>query len=98
MKQIRYIIADDHQIFREGVKLVLEDDPSLKLLTREDVARLHERLMPFHRHYADKLFANLPAGARQAARLYYLGKLRFPAVVVNDDVDFQYCHEAPARQ
>lgn len=32
MKQIRYIIADDHQIFREGVKLVLEDDPSLKLL------------------------------------------------------------------
>jgi Fe-coproporphyrin III synthase len=65
-------------------------DPSLKILTREDVAQLHERLIPFHRHYADKLFAGLPPGARQAARLYYLGNLRFHFDVHED------CMEAPS--
>jgi MoaA/NifB/PqqE/SkfB family radical SAM enzyme len=52
-------------------------DPSLKVLTREAVAELHGRLMPFHRHYAEKLFAGLPVGVRQLARIYYLGNLRF---------------------
>jgi Fe-coproporphyrin III synthase len=52
-------------------------DPSLKELTRESVANLHGRLMPFHRHYADALFAHLPAGVRHVAKLYYLGNLRF---------------------
>jgi MoaA/NifB/PqqE/SkfB family radical SAM enzyme len=52
-------------------------DPSLKILTRESVAELHGRLMPFHRHYAGKLFANLPPGVRQLVRMYYLGNLRF---------------------
>jgi MoaA/NifB/PqqE/SkfB family radical SAM enzyme len=52
-------------------------DPSLKVLTRERVARLHGKLMPFHRHYAKKLFAHLPVGVRQIAKLYYLGNLRF---------------------
>jgi DNA-binding NarL/FixJ family response regulator len=31
MKQIRYIIADDHKIFREGLKMVLEDDEQIRL-------------------------------------------------------------------
>ena len=52
-------------------------DPSLKLLTRESLASLHERLMPFHRHYAGPLFAKLPWGIRHLARIYYLGNLRF---------------------
>ena len=52
-------------------------DPSLKILTRESVADLHRRLMPFHRHYAESLFAHLPMGVRQLARIYYLGNLRF---------------------
>jgi Fe-coproporphyrin III synthase len=52
-------------------------DPSLKQLTRAQVAGLHRRLMRFHRHYADRLFSHLPFGARQFARLYYLGNLRF---------------------
>ncbi len=52
-------------------------DPSLKNLTKESVADLHRRLMPFHRYYADALFANLPVGVRQLARIYYLGNLRF---------------------
>lgn len=52
-------------------------DLSLKILTREDVADLHRRLMPFHRHYARKLFARLPHGAREAAATYYMGNLRF---------------------
>ena len=33
--------------------------------------------MPFHRHYAKKLFAHLAPGVRQAGGLYYLGNLRF---------------------
>ncbi|MBL8227652.1 MAG: radical SAM protein [Bryobacterales bacterium] len=51
-------------------------DPSLKQLTRKKVAELHRRLMPFHRHYAQKLFARLPAGVRHLATMYYLGNLR----------------------
>jgi MoaA/NifB/PqqE/SkfB family radical SAM enzyme len=52
-------------------------DPSLKALTRESVAELHGRLMPFHRHYAERLFAGLAPGVRDVARTYYLGNLRF---------------------
>jgi MoaA/NifB/PqqE/SkfB family radical SAM enzyme len=52
-------------------------DPTLKVLTRERVAELHRAVMPFHRHYGQSLFAHLPAGVRQLARLYYLGNLRF---------------------
>ncbi len=51
-------------------------DAELKRLRRDDVAALHRRLMPFHRHYARKLFAHLPPGARQFATMYYLGNLR----------------------
>jgi MoaA/NifB/PqqE/SkfB family radical SAM enzyme len=52
-------------------------DPSLKVLTRGQVADLHRRLMPFHRYYAKKLFAHLPPGVRQLVTMYYLGNLRF---------------------
>ena len=52
-------------------------DPSLKVLTRDAVAGLHRRVMPFHRHYGRKLFAHLPPVVRQLAKLYYLGNLRF---------------------
>ena len=52
-------------------------DPSLKHLTRESVAALHTRLMPFHRRYAKKLFARLAPGVRHLAALWYLGNLRF---------------------
>jgi MoaA/NifB/PqqE/SkfB family radical SAM enzyme len=52
-------------------------DQSLKVLTREAVANLHARLMAFHRHYADRLFAGLAPGVREVVRTYYLGNLRF---------------------
>jgi MoaA/NifB/PqqE/SkfB family radical SAM enzyme len=52
-------------------------DPSLKILTRSEVAGLHRRLMRFHHRYARALFAHLPPVIRQIARLYYLGNLRF---------------------
>jgi Fe-coproporphyrin III synthase len=52
-------------------------DASLKAITRDSVADLHRRLMPFHRHYAKKLFRRLPLGLRQLATIYYLGNLRF---------------------
>ena len=49
-------------------------DPSLKILTRDSLADLHSRVMPFHRHYAEGLFAHLPWGVRQVAKTYYLGQ------------------------
>lgn len=52
-------------------------DPTLKQLTQAGVAALHRRLMPFHRHYATKLFRHLPPGVRHFAEMYYLGNLRF---------------------
>ncbi|MDX2154637.1 MAG: radical SAM protein [Bryobacteraceae bacterium] len=52
-------------------------DPSLKSLTTERVRALHRQLMPFHRAYAKKLFAHLPAGVRQLGEMFYLGNLRF---------------------
>jgi MoaA/NifB/PqqE/SkfB family radical SAM enzyme len=60
------------QVVRDGAP-----DPSLTALTRRSVEALHEKLMPFHRHYADRLFAHLAPGIREAARTYYLGNLRF---------------------
>ena len=51
-------------------------DASLKNLSRADVAALHRQLLPFHRHYAKKLFAHLPKPARAVATMYYLGNLR----------------------
>ena len=51
-------------------------DQSLKSLTRDQVESLHRRLMPFHRHYATRLFAHLPIGIRQIAAMYYLGNIR----------------------
>ncbi len=66
-------------------------DPSLKVLSREEVAALHRRLMPLHRHYARKLFARLPSGARQFATMFYLGNLR-----LHFDLH-ERCLEAPER-
>lgn len=52
-------------------------DPELKKLSREELAKLHRELMVFHEKYADHLFAKLKSPARQLARMYYLGTLRF---------------------
>lgn len=51
-------------------------DPSLKQLTTASLSALHRKLMPIHRKYADRLFAHLPAGIRQIARVFYLGNLK----------------------
>lgn len=64
-------------------------DGSLGRLSRQELETLHRQLMPFHRHYAKKLFAHLPAGARQIATMYYLGNLR-----MHFDLH-ESCHESP---
>jgi MoaA/NifB/PqqE/SkfB family radical SAM enzyme len=80
-----------HEVLRLGLELAGEGrisgqyfeavrghtpDPSVKDLTRDQLAELHRRLMPLHRHYARRLFAHLPLGARQVAEMFYLGNLR----------------------
>jgi Fe-coproporphyrin III synthase len=66
-------------------------DPSLRRLTRETIENLHRRLMPFHRHYAKKLFAHLPSPVRGFATMYYLGNLR-----LHFDLH-ESCFERPER-
>lgn len=51
-------------------------DMGLKQLTQEKLQQLHRKLMPFHRHYAEKLFARFPPLVRRFATMYYLGNLR----------------------
>jgi MoaA/NifB/PqqE/SkfB family radical SAM enzyme len=52
-------------------------DAALKKIPREELAELHRRLMWFHQRYAEKLLAHLPSPARQLARAYYLGHIKF---------------------
>lgn len=52
-------------------------DAALKRLTLAELRGLHRRLMPFHEHYAARLFASLPQPARMLAKLYYTGMVRF---------------------
>lgn len=52
-------------------------DKALKRLTVADIQALHRRLMPFHQHYADKLFRAIPQPARAFAKAYYLGVVKF---------------------
>jgi len=66
-------------------------DPSLKILSREGLERLHQKLMRIHRRYAERLFAHLPAAARAFATLYYLGNLR-----LHFDLH-ESCLESPSR-
>lgn len=81
-----------HELVDLGLKLMQESDidgqyfevirgdpmdPELKKLSRAELAQLHRELMGFHEKYADHLFAKLSSPARQIARMYYLGMLRF---------------------
>jgi MoaA/NifB/PqqE/SkfB family radical SAM enzyme len=52
-------------------------DAALKQLTVPELKLLHRRLMPFHEHYADKLFASVAQPARALAKAYYLGMVKF---------------------
>lgn len=45
MKPINYVIADDHQIFRQGLKLVLADDPLLNFLGEAENGRALLKLL-----------------------------------------------------
>src|SRR5581483_11082679 len=52
-------------------------DPALKKLSRQDLVKLHRKLMYFHEKYADHLFGKLSGPARHLGRMYYVGMLRF---------------------
>ncbi|MGH9579867.1 MAG: hypothetical protein ACRD2R_02640, partial [Terriglobales bacterium] len=43
----------------------------------EELADLHRKLMWLHERYAGQLFAHLDLPARQFARMFYLGNLKF---------------------
>jgi MoaA/NifB/PqqE/SkfB family radical SAM enzyme len=70
-------------------------DPALKRLSRQDLAKLHRELMCFHEEYADHLFAKLSLPARQLARMYYLGMLRFHFDL--HEQNFERPHKWPMR-
>ena len=49
MHQITYIIADDHLIFRQGLKYALADDKTLKLVSEADNGRMLLQQIAQHR-------------------------------------------------
>ena len=51
-------------------------DPELKKIPIEDLEQLHRKLMSFHEHYADKLYAHLSPATRAFAKAYYLGNIK----------------------
>ena len=51
-------------------------DPELKKIPLADLEDLHRKLMLFHDHYADKLFAHVKQPARSIAKAYYLGNIK----------------------
>ena len=50
-------------------------DSGLARPTRAQLAELHRQLVPLYDAMADRLFAKLPIGARQLAKLYFMGIL-----------------------
>lgn len=52
-------------------------DPALKRIPHDDLAALHRQLLWIHEKYSHKLFPHLDGPARDFARMYYLGHLRF---------------------
>lgn len=51
-------------------------DPALKKIPLADLEALHSRLMSFHEHYAENLFAHVKQPARAIAKAYYLGNIK----------------------
>ncbi|MBL8211632.1 MAG: radical SAM protein [Bryobacterales bacterium] len=95
-----------HEIVRLGLELAADGridghyfeavrgqapDPTLKNLTTAELAELHRRLLPFHRHYARKLFAHLSPVVRGLATALYLGNLK-----LHFDLH-ESCFEGPRR-
>ncbi len=48
-------------------------DPALRRVSRVELERLHRELEPLYDEMAERLFAKLPVGARQLAKLYFVG-------------------------
>lgn len=51
-------------------------DPELGRATRDRLERLHRELLPLYLAMADRLFAELPAGGRHLAKLYFIGVMQ----------------------
>ena len=52
-------------------------DLGLKRIPRDELASLHRQLLWIHEEYSHKLFSHLHGTARDFARMYYLGHLKF---------------------
>lgn len=86
-------LAEDGEIDGQYFEVVRGQAPdlTLKKLTRAEIAKLHRKLMGFHRLYARKLFAHLPQPVRKLGEMYYLGNLR-----MHFDLH-ESCFERPER-
>jgi MoaA/NifB/PqqE/SkfB family radical SAM enzyme len=52
-------------------------DSALKRIPREELTALHRRLLWIHEKYSQSLFSHLEGAAREFARAYYLGHIKF---------------------
>lgn len=51
-------------------------DPELKRVNKNQLSELHDQLLPLYDAMADRLFANLPMGARHLAKAAFVGTTR----------------------
>lgn len=88
---IRVMIVDDHQIFRRGVKSLLEDEEDMKVVAEAGSAA--EALEQCERHVPDVVTLDIRLGGMDGIQLARLIKSREPAprcIILSTYEDRQY--------
>jgi DNA-binding NarL/FixJ family response regulator len=79
--EIRVVIADDHPIFRQGLRQLVEKDPRIKVVAEADNGETALELIATHRPEAAVLDVNMP-GKDGFAVLRSLQSQRLPTLVI----------------
>lgn len=79
-QQIRYIIADDHTVFRQGLRLVLGDDPALEL--QSEAANGHELLERLRFEQPDIILLDLKMPGMDGIEVTKIVREKYPQVKI----------------
>ncbi len=79
-QQIRYIIADDHTVFRQGLRLVLGDDPALQL--QSEAANGHELLERLRFEQPDIILLDLKMPGMDGIEATKIIREKYPEVKI----------------
>ncbi len=62
-------------------------DPSIKCLGREQIARVHDQVLPLYELMADRLFGKFPFLLKGIARMFFIGTIHFMYRLQEKNVD-----------